>query len=119
MNNEQLGYADIVEMIKDDIMGNNNITDGKIRSTTVLSRVYEVNPTTAVKAVSKLQAEGYLRKEPGIGMYVVSDAKERIMEDRKKKFEEVEISKFLENAKKLGFSLDNIKTKIEERYPNI
>lgn len=46
-----------------------------IISTTQISKLLNVNPTTSVKAISKLTDEGILYKKRGSGMCVTNEAK--------------------------------------------
>ena len=55
-------------MIEDDIISGEYEIDDIIISTTQISKLLNVNPTTSVKAVSKLFEDGILYKKRGIGM---------------------------------------------------
>jgi DNA-binding transcriptional regulator YhcF (GntR family) len=89
--------------------------DELIVSTTQISRLYNVNPATAVKAIGRLAEEGILYKRPGIGMCVAVGARERIMERRKAAFLGKAVERFLEEAKTLNISAEELITLIQER----
>lgn len=97
-----------MEMIEDDILSGTYKTDDIIISTTQISKLLSVNPTTSVKAVSNLTDEGILYKRRGIGMCVANGAKEKILFRRKEAFLGETVSSFLEEAKKLGISQDEL-----------
>ena len=78
MNDSQPIYIQIMEIIENDIITGVYQTDGLIISTTQISKLYSVNPTTAVKAVSKLTDAGILYKKRGIGMCVAGGRRKRL-----------------------------------------
>ena len=97
-----------MEMIEDNILSGLYKTDDLIISTTRISKLLSVNPTTSVKAVSNLADEGILYKRRGIGMCVANGAKEKILLSRKESFLGKTVPEFLEEAKKLGISQDDL-----------
>lgn len=104
MNSEKPIFIKIMEMIEDDILSGVYKTDDIIISTTQISKLLSVNPTTAVKAVSNLTNQGVLFKRRGIGMCVANGAKEKILSHRQEAFLGEIVPEFLEEAKKLGIS---------------
>lgn len=65
-------FIQIKERIKDDIMSGVYEVDELIISTTQISKLYSVNPATAVKSVGLLQDEGIVYKKRGIGIGVTA-----------------------------------------------
>jgi DNA-binding transcriptional regulator YhcF (GntR family) len=101
-------FQQIMETIESDIITGVYQTDALIISTTQIARVYAVNPTTAVKAISKLTDAGILYKKRGIGMCVAEGAREKITEKRRDAFLNKAIDALLAEAKTLGISLDEL-----------
>ena len=97
-----------MELIENDIITGVYQTDGLIISTTQISKLYSVNPTTAVKAVSKLTDAGILYKKRGIGMCVAEGAQKKIKERRRDTFLNNTIDSLLVEAKTLGISIDEL-----------
>jgi DNA-binding transcriptional regulator YhcF (GntR family) len=97
-----------METIESDIITGTYQTDDLIISTTQIAKVYSVNPTTAVKAISKLTDAGILYKKRGIGMCVAEGAREKITARRREVFLNQTIIALLEEAKTLGFSLEEL-----------
>lgn len=118
MNDSQPVFIQIQTIIENDILNGTYTVDDLIISTTQISRVYNVNPTTAVKAISCLTEDGILYKRPGIGMCVAEGAKEKIFERRKKVFLETSLNEFLAEANTLNISADDLITLIKERKKN-
>ena len=115
MNGSQPVFQQIIEKIESDIATGVYQTDDLIISTTQISKVYSVNPTTAVKAVSKLTDAGILYKKRGIGMCVAEGAREKIKERRKSVFLSETLDALLKEANTLGISLDELIGEIKNR----
>ena len=108
MQNSQPIFQQIMEIIESDIITGAYQVDDLIISTTQISKVYSVNPTTAVKAISKLTDAGVLYKKRGIGMCVAEGAREKITARRKDLFFSQTIGAILSEAKTLGITLDEL-----------
>lgn len=93
-----------MEMIEDDIISGTYQVHDIIISTTQISKLLSVNPTTSVKAVSNLTEEGILYKRRGIGMCVAEGARDKILNRRKKLFLDEAVPELLMEANKLGIS---------------
>lgn len=114
MNTDKPIFIQIMEMIEDDIITDVYKTDDLIISTTQISKLLSVNPTTAVKSISLLTDAGILYKKRGIGMCVTGEAKSKILERRRHEFFANTISSMLSDAKKLGISNEDIIKMIKE-----
>ena len=118
LNDSQPIFQQIMEMIESDVITGVYQTDDLIISTTQISKVYSVNPTTAVKAISKLTDAGILYKKRGIGMCVAEGAREKITARRKNVFLNQTINALLAEAKTLGISIDELVGVIKEKEGN-
>ncbi len=114
MNSEKPIFIQIIEMIEDDILTDVYKADDIIISTTQISKLLNVNPTTAVKSISLLTDAGILYKKRGIGMCVTQEAKGKILNKRKEEFYSNTISSMLSAARKLGISKEDIINMIKE-----
>jgi DNA-binding transcriptional regulator YhcF (GntR family) len=97
-----------MEMIESDVITGVYKTDDLIISTTQISKLYAVNPTTAVKAISKLTDAGVIYKDRGIGMRVAAGAREKIAARRRDVFLNRTIDALLTEARTLGISVEEI-----------
>lgn len=104
MNSDKPVFQQIMEMIEDDIISGMYKMNDMIISTTQISKLLNVNPTTSVKAVSKLADEGILLKKRGLGMCVTKEAKDIILARRKKDFINKYIPELIREADKLNIS---------------
>jgi DNA-binding transcriptional regulator YhcF (GntR family) len=108
MNDNQPVLIQIMEMIESEILTGVYKTDDLIISTTQISKVYSVNPTTAVKAISKLTDAGILYKKRGIGMCVAEGAQEQISKRRRYVFLNQTIDALLAEARTLGIPMNEL-----------
>ncbi len=115
LNDSQPVFLQIMEIIENDIITSVYKTDDLIVSTTQIAKLYSVNPSTAVKAVSKLTDMGILYKKTGIGMCVADGAREKIIARRRGAFLNATIDSLLTEAKTLGVSVDEVINIIKER----
>ena len=108
MHDSQPIFQQIMERIETDILTGTYQPDELIISTTQISKVYAVNHTTAVKAISKLTDAGILYKRRGIGMCVAQGAKEKISARRRDIFLNRTIAAVLTEAATLGITLEEL-----------
>ncbi len=101
-------FIQIMEIIENDIITDVYHINDLIISTTQIAKIYSVNPTTAVKAVSKLTDAEILYKKRGIGMCVAEGAKEKIIKRRKDVFLNQTMITVLNEAKTLGIPTDEL-----------
>jgi len=104
LNSDKPIFLQIMEMIEDDILSGVYKAGDLIISTTQISKLLNVNPTTSVKAVGKLTDEGILYKKRGIGMCVTNEAKNIILTRRKKDFIGTIVPELVNEANKLNIS---------------
>lgn len=115
MNESQPVYLQIIELIENDIIAGVYETDALIMSTTQISKLYAVNPTTSVKAVGKLAEAGILYKKRGIGMCVAAGAREKIIKRRRTVFLQETMAAVFAEAKTLGITVAEIVQTLKER----
>jgi len=108
VNDSQPIFQQIMERVESDIITGVYQTDDLITSTTQISKLYSVNPTTAVKAISKLTDAGILYKKRGIGMCVAKGAKEKIVKRRRNAFLDQTVDALLREAEILDIPLDEL-----------
>lgn len=108
MNDNKPVYVQIMYIIENNILAGIYHTDDIIISTTQISKIYSVNPATAVKAVGKLMDEGILYKKRGIGMCVSNSAHDIILSRRKNEFIETKLVEFMQEATRLNFSKEDL-----------
>jgi DNA-binding transcriptional regulator YhcF (GntR family) len=107
-------YMQIAEGIETDII-NGLLEEGKSAySQYQISKQFSINPATAAKGINLLVQSEVLYKKRGLGMFVSKGAVEMIKRKRKKAFLSTTISSFMQEAKKLGITKEELKNIIEE-----
>ncbi len=76
-------YVQISQWLETEILSGNIQRDEKIYSQYQLAEMFNINPATAAKGLNILAHEGILYKRRGLGMFVSSRAKEKILKRRK------------------------------------
>ena len=113
LGEEKSIYLQISEMVEDEILRGILAEEEQVPSTTELSKFYKINPATAAKGINILVDKGILYKKRGIGMFVQTGAKERIMEARMECFYDTFVKKIITEAKLIGISKDELKKMID------
>ncbi|WP_172250121.1 GntR family transcriptional regulator [Saccharibacillus deserti] len=101
-------FQQIADRIEDDILNDTYAEEDQIISTTQFSRMFQINPATVVKGFGLLVNEGIIYKKRGLGMYVSAGAKEKIMGKRRERFYSDLVVKLLEEAEKLGMTMEDV-----------
>ncbi|MCC8104123.1 MAG: GntR family transcriptional regulator [Lachnospiraceae bacterium] len=108
LSQEKSIYIQIREMIENDILRDILLEEERVPSTNELARAYSINPATAAKGVNLLVDEGILYKKRGIGMFVATGAKAKIMEKRKQNFYDDYVKRLVAEAKSLGITKEEL-----------
>lgn len=101
-------YIQISEMIEQDILRDILLEEEKAPSTNELAKIFAINPATAAKGINILVDKGILYKKRGIGMFVVTGAKEKIMKKRREEFNDNYIKKLLAEAASIGIGKEEL-----------
>jgi GntR family transcriptional regulator len=107
-------FVQIAEQIENDIISGALIEESQVPSTNEFAAFYRINPATAGKGVNILVDEGILYKKRGVGMFVATGSRDRIVQKRRKHFEEEYLNPLLSEAHKLGISADQLATMITQ-----
>jgi len=118
LNEKQPIFMQIIGIIENGILTGTYKTDDLIISTTQISKLYSVNPTTAVKAIGKLADDGILYRKRGIGMCVSDGAREKIAKRRKDAFLNQTIGALLAEAETLDIPLDELIKRLKSKGEN-
>ncbi|WP_104474155.1 GntR family transcriptional regulator [Microterricola pindariensis] len=97
-------FMQIAERVENDIIDGALPEEGQVPSTNEFAAFYRINPATALKGVNLLVDDGILYKKRGIGMFVSSGARERLVSKRRDRFVHEYLHPLLAEAAKLGIS---------------
>jgi DNA-binding transcriptional regulator YhcF (GntR family) len=107
-------FQQIAEQIEGAILDGSLAADTQVPSTNELAAFHRINPATAAKGVNQLVSDGILYKKRGIGMFVASDARRRVLDRRREAFARDFVEPLLAEAARLGLSPEDVKGLIEK-----
>lgn len=114
-HNKKPIFQQIKEQIEDQIMDGRLKEEEQAPSTTQLVSFYKVNHLTVAKGVNELVEEEILYKKRGVGMFVTSGAKDKLIKKRQKAFGEEYVEELVKEAKKLRMSEEELVRMLRER----
>jgi len=115
-NENQPIYIQIADLLKEAILSDAYPEQSQIPSITEFSVAYKINPATALKGVNILVDEGLLYKKRGLGMFVSSGAREKLIALRKERFYDDYIIPLIKEAHRLDISCDELQDLIVRGY---
>ena len=101
-------FMQIKERIEDQIVNGQFKEQEQIPSTTQLVQFYKINHLTVAKGIHLLVENGILYKKRGVGMFVAEGAREKLLKARRERFASQYVEPMLQEAAKLGITLDEI-----------
>jgi len=101
-------FVQVAERLAAEIADGGLAEGERVPSTNELAAYYRINPATAAKGINMLAADGLLEKRRGIGMFVAGGARNRLLEDRRKRFAERHIDPLVAEASRLGIDADEL-----------
>ena len=107
-------FMQIAERIENDIIDGVIAEDAAIPSINELAAFHRINPATALKGVTRLVDDGNVEKRRGIGMFVTSGARERLVSRRRADFAAQYLRPLIVEAEKLGIDVDELAGMLRE-----
>jgi DNA-binding transcriptional regulator YhcF (GntR family) len=108
-------FVQIAERIENDIIAGELAEEAQVPSTNQFASFYQINPATAAKGVNLLVDQGILYKKRGLGMYVAPGARAKLLEKRREQFFEQYVVTMLQEAEKLGITMEQLTEMIQRR----
>ena len=110
-------FMQLAEAVEDNILKGIYAEETQIPSTTEVSLALKVNPATINRGVNLLVDEGIIYKKRGVGMFVSSGARAKILTRRKQAFYESFLLPLLEEASNLGFTRQDVLDMLKNSTP--
>ncbi len=107
-------FVQIAEQIENDIIDGIIEEETPVPSTNEFAAFHRINPATAGKGVNRLVEDGILYKRRGIGMFVATGARQRLVGVRTEQFRANFVGPLLSEAAKLGITLEQVAGMISE-----
>ena len=107
-------FVQIAERLADEIADGGLVEGQRVPSTNELAAYYRINPATAAKGIAMLTEDGLLEKRRGIGMFVATGARTRLLAERRKGFAERYVEPLVAEAGRLGIDANELVALIRE-----
>lgn len=101
-------FVQIAERIEAGVLDGTFPEESQVPSTNELAAFHRINPATAAKGINQLVVDGILYKRRGIGMFVSTGAREKLLARRRAEFEDQYVVPLLDKARQLGIDDDNV-----------
>lgn len=101
-------FVQVAERLTDEIADGGLAEGERVPSTNELAAYYRINPATAAKGINVLADEGLLEKHRGIGMFVASGARQRLLGERRRRFAQRYVEPMVAEASRLGIDTDEL-----------
>ena len=101
-------YLQLADRLCDEIISGKYKADDKIPSVRELAVMLEVNTNTVVKTYDHLSLAGIIYTRRGLGYFVSPEAKEKILDSRKKQFFDEDLPEIFRQMRLLGISIDEV-----------
>jgi GntR family transcriptional regulator len=106
--NEKPIFIQLAEEIEDNILKGIYPEETQIPSTTEVAVTLKINPATINRGVNLLVNEGIIYKKRGLGMFVSTGGREKILAKRKQAFFHDFLLPLLKEANNLGLSREDV-----------
>lgn len=101
-------YLQIADKICDDVMTGTLTAGSRIPSVREYAASVEVNANTVMRTYDYLAQQGVVYNKRGIGFFISDDARDRIVETRRRSFLNDEINYFFKQLNLLDISADDL-----------
>jgi GntR family transcriptional regulator len=107
-------FAQIAGRLAEEIADGGLAEGERVPSMNELAAFYRINPATAAKGINLLADDGLLEKRRGIGMFVASGARRRLLAQRRQRFAAQYVEPLVTEAARLGIGDDELVTLVRE-----
>ena len=111
-------YLQIADRIWDEVLLGKYHEEARIPSVREYAAMVEVNANTVMRSFEHLQSQGVIYNKRGIGYFVSTGAKEKILALRKEYFLKEEAEYFFRQVYTMGFSAEELKNMYCEYIKN-
>src|ERR1700758_3606172 len=95
-------FVQVADRLAGEIAAGGLAEGERVPSTNELSAFYRINPATAAKGINVLADDGLLEKRRGIGMFVATGARQRLLAPGRADFPQGSVAPLLSEATRLG-----------------
>jgi GntR family transcriptional regulator len=106
--NEKPIFLQLAEAVEDNILKGIYAEETQVPSTNEVAVTLKVNPATVNRGVNLLVDEGIIYKKRGLGMFVSTGARQKILSRRREAFYQNFLLPLLEEASNIGLSRQDV-----------
>ncbi|MBR6251545.1 MAG: GntR family transcriptional regulator [Bacteroidales bacterium] len=118
-NPDRAIFLQMGDRICDEILAGKYNEEERIPSMREYAVTLSVNTNTAFKAYEALSNDGIIYNKRGMGYFVSTGAKEKIMSERRRKFMDEFLPDVIRQMKLIGLTLDDLEKKWNEQEKKI
>ena len=107
-------FSQVAERLTEEIAEGALAEGDRVPSSNELAAFYRINPATAAKGINLLADDGLLEKRRGIGMFVASGARRRLLAQRRQRFAAQYVGPLVTEAARLGIDTDELVALVRE-----
>lgn len=101
-------FIQITEQVENDIIDGALAEGEQIPSINAFATYHRINPATALRGVNRLVDDEIVEKRRGIGMFVTTGARARLVERRRAEFAIDYLRPLILEAEKLGIDIEEL-----------
>ncbi len=101
-------YIQIAEYLADQVLSGELVADGRVPSVRETAASLEVNANTVVRSYDHLQQSGIIYNKRGLGYFVMPDAAEVIVNQRREQLLGEELQHMFERIATIGVTADQL-----------
>lgn len=107
-NNDKAIYMQMADRLCDEIISGQYHDDERIPSVREYAVLLQVNINTAMKAYDQLSRDEVIYNKRGIGYFVKTGAKQKILTDRRTEFMEQQLPQLFRSMRLLGIDIKDV-----------
>ena len=112
--NEKAIFLQMADRLCDEILAGTYKADDRIPSVREYAVMLGVNTNTAVKTYELLAREGIIYNRRGMGYYVSPDAREQVLQQRRKEFSTEALPELFRQMRLLGIDISEVDAAYEK-----
>ena len=113
-NDNQPIYRQLRDLVVQRVLDGTFAEGEAVPSVRQVASDYNINHLTVAKAYQELVDGGLLEKKRGLGMYVITGAREALSKNEQQKFLEEELPAFAQRIKMLGLEMMKVTAMLRE-----
>ncbi len=113
-NDNQPIYRQLRDLVVQRVLDGTFAEGEAVPSVRQVASDYNINHLTVAKAYQALVDDGLLEKKRGLGMYVITGAREALSKNEQQKFLEEELPAFAQRIKMLGLEMMKVTAMLRE-----